>query len=38
MTWLEDATLPAIAAWNLATYALVWTAVTRSRRLGGPWS
>jgi hypothetical protein len=38
MTWLEDATLLAIAVWNLATYALVWMAVTRGRRLGGPWS
>jgi uncharacterized membrane protein YbhN (UPF0104 family) len=28
MTWLEDATLLAIAVWNLATYALVWMAVT----------
>jgi len=28
MTWLEDATLLAIAAWNLATYALVWMSVT----------
>jgi uncharacterized protein (TIRG00374 family) len=28
MTWREDAILAAIAAWNLATYALVWMAVT----------
>jgi putative heme transporter len=28
MTWLEDATLAAIAAWNLATYAFVWMSVT----------
>jgi len=28
MTWIEDAILAAIAAWNLATYALVWMAVT----------
>jgi len=28
MTWIEDATLLAIAAWNLATYALVWMSVT----------
>jgi uncharacterized membrane protein YbhN (UPF0104 family)/membrane-associated phospholipid phosphatase len=28
MTWLEDATLLAIAAWNLATYGLVWMSVT----------
>ena len=27
MTWLEDATLLAVAAWNLATYGLVWMAV-----------
>jgi uncharacterized membrane protein YbhN (UPF0104 family) len=27
MTWLEDATLLAIAVWNLATYALVWMTV-----------
>jgi putative heme transporter len=27
MTWREDATLLAIAAWNLATYALVWMSV-----------
>jgi putative heme transporter len=28
MTWLEDATLLAVAVWNLATYALVWMSVT----------
>ncbi|HEX2184122.1 MAG TPA: lysylphosphatidylglycerol synthase transmembrane domain-containing protein, partial [Chloroflexota bacterium] len=28
MTWIEDAVLAVIAAWNLATYALVWMAVT----------
>jgi uncharacterized protein (TIRG00374 family) len=28
MTWLEDVTLAAIAAWNLATYAFVWMSVT----------
>ena len=28
MTWREDAILAAIAAWHLATYALVWMAVT----------
>jgi uncharacterized protein (TIRG00374 family) len=28
MTWIEDAILAAIAAWNLATYAFVWMAVT----------
>jgi len=28
LTWLELATLVAIAAWNLCTYALVWMAVT----------
>jgi uncharacterized membrane protein YbhN (UPF0104 family)/membrane-associated phospholipid phosphatase len=28
MTWIEDAVLAAIAAWNLATYAFVWMAVT----------
>jgi uncharacterized membrane protein YbhN (UPF0104 family)/membrane-associated phospholipid phosphatase len=27
MTWREDATLLAIAVWNLATYALVWMSV-----------
>jgi uncharacterized protein (TIRG00374 family) len=28
MTWMEDAILAVIAAWNLATYALVWMSVT----------
>jgi uncharacterized membrane protein YbhN (UPF0104 family) len=28
MTWIEDAILAAIAAWNLATYAFVWMSVT----------
>jgi hypothetical protein len=28
MTWTEDAALAAIAAWNLATYGLVWMSVT----------
>jgi len=28
MTWMEDAALLAIAAWNLATYGLVWMSVT----------
>ena len=28
MTWIEEAVLAVIAAWNLATYALVWMAVT----------
>jgi uncharacterized membrane protein YbhN (UPF0104 family)/membrane-associated phospholipid phosphatase/predicted Ser/Thr protein kinase len=28
MTWREDAVLAVIAAWNLATYAFVWMAVT----------
>jgi uncharacterized membrane protein YbhN (UPF0104 family) len=28
MTWMEGAILALIAAWNLATYALVWMAVT----------
>jgi putative heme transporter len=28
MSWREDAVLALIAAWNLATYALVWMAVT----------
>jgi uncharacterized membrane protein YbhN (UPF0104 family)/membrane-associated phospholipid phosphatase len=28
MTWREDAVLALIAAWNLATYALVWMSVT----------
>jgi uncharacterized membrane protein YbhN (UPF0104 family)/membrane-associated phospholipid phosphatase len=28
MTWIEDAILAVIAAWNLATYAFVWMAVT----------
>jgi uncharacterized membrane protein YbhN (UPF0104 family) len=28
MTWLELATLAAIAAWNLASYAFVWMSVT----------
>jgi len=28
MTWLEDATLLAVAVWNLATYGLVWMTVT----------
>jgi hypothetical protein len=28
MTWREDATLLAIAAWNLATYGLLWMSVT----------
>jgi hypothetical protein len=28
LTWLELATLVAIAGWNLSTYAWVWMAVT----------
>jgi uncharacterized membrane protein YbhN (UPF0104 family) len=28
MTWTEDAALLAIAAWNLATYGLLWMSVT----------
>jgi putative heme transporter len=28
MTWREDAILVVLAAWNLATYALVWMSVT----------
>jgi hypothetical protein len=28
MTWMEDAALAAIAAWNLATYGLLWMSVT----------
>ena len=28
MTWMEDAALLAIAAWNLATYGLLWMSVT----------
>src|SRR5512132_4215469 len=28
MTWTEEAVLALIAAWNLATYALVWMSVT----------
>jgi putative heme transporter len=28
MTWMEDAALAALAAWNLATYGLVWMSVT----------
>jgi uncharacterized membrane protein YbhN (UPF0104 family)/membrane-associated phospholipid phosphatase len=28
MTWMEDAVLGLIAAWNLATYAFVWMSVT----------
>jgi hypothetical protein len=28
MTWTEDAALAAIAAWNLATYGLLWMSVT----------
>jgi uncharacterized membrane protein YbhN (UPF0104 family)/membrane-associated phospholipid phosphatase len=28
MTWREDAILAVMAAWNLATYALVWMSVT----------
>ena len=35
MTWLEAATLLAIAAWNLATYALVWMSVTLGWGSGG---
>jgi hypothetical protein len=36
MTWTEEAVLALIAAWNLATYALVWMSVTPGCRLGGP--
>jgi hypothetical protein len=28
MTWTEDAAPAAIAAWNLATYGLMWMSVT----------
>jgi hypothetical protein len=28
MTWIEDAALAAIAAWNLATYGLLWMSAT----------
>jgi putative heme transporter len=28
MTWIEDAILAVLAAWNLATYAFVWMSVT----------
>jgi len=31
MTWLELTTLGLVAVWNLATYALVWMAVTTPR-------
>jgi uncharacterized membrane protein YbhN (UPF0104 family) len=31
LTWLELATLVAIAGWNLSTYAWVWMAVTLAR-------
>jgi putative heme transporter len=34
MTWMEDAALLAIAAWNLATYGLLWMSVTPGLRFG----
>jgi hypothetical protein len=34
MTWMEDAALVAIAAWNLATYGLLWMSVTPGLGLG----
>ena len=37
MTWMEDAVLAAIAAWNLATYAFVWMAVTPGWASGTRW-
>ena len=35
LTWLELATLAAIAGWNLCTYALVWMSVTPPTPLCG---
>jgi hypothetical protein len=32
MTWREDAVLVVLAAWNLATYGLVWMSVTPGLR------
>ena len=37
LTWLELATLAAIAGWNLCTYAWVWMAVTPGLSSGGRW-
>jgi putative heme transporter len=34
MTWREDAVLVVLAAWNLATYGLVWMSVTPGLRFG----
>jgi len=34
MTWREDAILIVLAAWNLASYAFVWMAVTPGLRFG----
>src|SRR5512132_2308458 len=34
MTWTEEAVLALIAAWNLATYAFVWMAVTPGLSFG----
>jgi uncharacterized membrane protein YbhN (UPF0104 family) len=34
MTWREDAILVVLAAWNLASYAFVWMAVTPGLRFG----
>jgi putative heme transporter len=34
MTWMEDAVLAVIAAWNLATYAFVWMSVTPGLSFG----
>jgi hypothetical protein len=34
MTWLEDAILAVIAAWNLATYAFVWMSVSPGLSFG----
>ena len=36
MTWREDAILIVLAAWNLATYAFVWMAVTQAWGSGRP--
>jgi len=35
MSWTEEAILALIAAWNLATYALVWMSVTLGWGSGG---
>jgi hypothetical protein len=38
LTWTEDAALAAIAAWNLATYGLLWMSATPGLGFGGRWS